>query len=225
MSYQFKNRTEAGQKLAEALSEYKGKKDVLLPALPRGGVPVAYEVAKSLMLPLDILLVRKLGVPGHEELAMGAIAWDNEYYINDNVVEQLHIPEAAIKRVITKEQEELFKRSNLYRDDLPPPEIDGKTVILVDDGVATGATMRVAVSVLKHAKAKRIVVAVPVGAIDTCKELESDVDEVVCLYTPELFYGVGQWYQDFSQTSDEEVQGILKFSSQNNDNVKKSKRV
>lgn len=214
MAYQFENRIDAGKQLAEALMEYKGRRDVLLLALPRGGVPVADEVSKALELPLDVLLVRKLGVPGHEEVAMGAIAWDHICYINNNLVDQLDIPGEAIKRVIAKEKAELLRRSNLYRDDLPPPEIKGRTVIVIDDGLATGATMHAAIAVLQHEKAARIVVAVPVGSSDTCRELEADADEIVCLYNPEPFYSVGQWYRDFSQTSDSEVQDILDIPPQ-----------
>ncbi len=214
MVYKFENRTEAGEKLAESLIEYKGKKDVLILALPRGGVPVAYEVAKVLSLPLDVLLVRKLGMPGNEELAIGAIAWDHLYFINQNIVNQFEIPNIAIKEVIIKEQTELLRRNTLYRGHTPPPIIEGKIVIIVDDGLATGATMHAAISVLHQAKAKYIVVAVPVGPYSTCRELEAEADEVVCLYTPEPFYGVGQWYNNFSQTSDKEVQHILNTSYQ-----------
>lgn len=216
MTYQFKNRTEAGQKLAEALYEYKGAKNTLVLGLPRGGVPVAFEVAKELSLPLDILLVRKLGVPGHEELAMGAIAWGNINYINRNVIRHLKISEISVNRVMEKEKENLARLNNLYRGHRSAPEVQKRTVIIIDDGIATGATMRVAIAVMHKAKARRIVVAAPVGSESTCKELEHDADDVICVYTPEPFYGVGQWYSDFSQTSDEEVQRLLLTSSNDN---------
>lgn len=213
MFEQFKDRQEAGKYLAEALLEFSNNDNSLVLALPRGGVPVAYEVASALSLPLDVLLVRKLGVPGHEELAMGAIAWDHICFINQDIVRQLGIPENAIEHVIAKEQEELLRRNNLYRDDRPPPEIEGNTAIVVDDGLATGATMKAAVSTLRQAKAAHIVVAVPVGAPSTNYELEEIADKVVCLLTPEPFYGVGRWYADFSQVSDEEVQHLLAHAS------------
>ncbi len=209
--YRFTDRKEAGKKLAEALAEYAGRTDLMLLALPRGGVPVAHEIATALSLRLDVLLVRKLGVPGHEELAMGAIAWDHIYFINHAIVEQFGITTTAIYSVMVNEQAELGRRNKLYRNNLPPPQIEGKTIIVVDDGLATGATMRVAIAVLQHMKAKHIIAAIPVGPAETCMELEADIDEVVCLYTPEPFYGVGQWYNDFSQTSDEEVLEILGF--------------
>ncbi len=218
MFQRFKNRQDAGKQLAEALREYAGKENTLLLALPRGGVPVAYEVAQELNLPLDVLLVRKLGVPGHEELAMGAIAWDHICIINHDIVGQLHISETAIEQVIAKEQAELLRRNQLYRDDKAPPHIKGNTIIVVDDGLATGATMSAAVSALGQANPACIIVAVPVGAPSTCRELEDMADKVVCLHRPEPFYGVGQWYKDFSQTNDQEVQALLGYTTHKTQN-------
>ncbi|PCI46925.1 MAG: phosphoribosyl transferase [Alphaproteobacteria bacterium] len=205
----FQDRTHAGQELATVLSKYDGKQDTLLLALPRGGVPVAYVIARQLNLPLDVLLVRKLGVPGQQELAMGAIAEDNILYINRDIVRQLDIPPAVIENIIIRETEELNRRRQLYRHDRPAPQIEGKTIIVVDDGLATGATMHAAVNALRQANVKRLIVAVPVGADSTCRELEAYADEVVCLYTPYPFNGVGRWYEDFSQTSDREVEKLL----------------
>lgn len=206
----FTNRIDAGRKLADKLTEYADRHDVLVLALPRGGVPVAYEVALKLKAPLDVFLVRKLGVPGHEELAMGAIASGGVRVLNDYVVGSLRIPESAIDAVAEKEQLELKRRENEYRDALPPPELAGKIVILIDDGLATGSTMKAAAIALKRQNPAKIVVAVPVSSRDTCEEFESEVDSIVCAVTPEPFYGVGMWYQDFSQTSDEEVRELLK---------------
>jgi putative phosphoribosyl transferase len=208
----FRDRKDAGRKLAEKLTEYAGRDDVLVLALPRGGVPVAYEVALKLKAPLDVFLVRKLGVPGHEELAMGAIASGGIRVLNDYVVNSLRIPGAAIDEVAEKEQLELKRREQVYRDSLDPPEIAGKTVILIDDGLATGSTMKAAAVALKRQSPAKIVVAVPVSSRDTCEEFESEVDSIICAATPEPFYGVGMWYQDFSQTSDEEVRELLKMT-------------
>lgn len=209
MFLKFENRNEAGRELAHALAQYKGKPGTLILALPRGGVPVAYEVAKALSLPLDIWLVRKLGVPGHEELAMGAMALDGSFHINKEITQGLDIPPHLFNQVIAKERAELARRNTLYRRNNLAPDIKGKTVIIIDDGLATGATMRAAIESLREAKASYIVAAVPVGAKETCAALETIADEVICLFKPEPFYGVGQWYKDFSQTSDEEVQFIL----------------
>jgi predicted phosphoribosyltransferase len=178
-------------------------------ALPRGGVPVAFEVAKALRAPLDIFLVRKLGVPGHEELAMGAIATGGVRVLNDDVVERLRIPFGVIDSVAANELRELERRELAYRGNRPEPEVQGKTVILVDDGLATGSTMRAAVAALRQQGPARIVVAVPVSAPQTCDEYRMGADEIVCAITPEPFYGVGQWYRDFSQTTDEEVSELL----------------
>lgn len=210
----FRDRTEAGQVLAERLAEYANRPDVLVLALPRGGVPVAYEVARALHAPLDVFLVRKLGVPGHEELAMGAVATGGVRVINEQVVRALGIPESVIDAVAAWEQKELERRERLYRGDRPPPDVRGKTVILVDDGLATGSTMLAAVKALRQQQPARIVVAVPISSPDTCELLRTEVDDVVCAVTPEPFYAVGLWYQDFSQTTDEEVRELLAQSTE-----------
>lgn len=209
MIMRYRDRTEAGQVLATELMAYANRPDVLVLALPRGGVVVGFEVAKALHAPLDVFVVRKLGVPGHEELAMGAIATGGVCVLNDEVVRMLHIPEEAIKAVIEREQRELERREHLYRDGRPAPDVKGRTVILVDDGLATGATMRAAIAALRQPQPARIVVAVPVAAPSVCEELGMQVDEIVCTQTPEPFYGVGFWYDDFSQTTDEEVHDLL----------------
>ena len=205
----YRDRAEAGRRLAAQLTDYANRSDVLVLALPRGGVPVAYEVARALHTPLDIFLVRKLGVPGHEELAMGAIATGGVRVLNEDVMRYISIPDAAIDAVAAKEQRELERREQLYRGDRPAPDVKGQTVILVDDGLATGSTMRAAAAALRQQKPARIVVAVPVSAVQTCDEYRMGVDEIVCAATPEPFHAVGQWYEDFSQTSDEEVRELL----------------
>jgi len=205
----FRDRTEAGRLLTARLEKYAGKPDVMVLALPRGGVPVAFEVAKALHAPMDVFVVRKLGIPGHEELAMGAVATGGVRVLNDQVVHVLGIPDYVIAAVVDWETEELKRRERLYRGDRPPPDVRGKTVILVDDGLATGSTMLAAVQALRQQGPARIVVAVPVAAPDTCELLKAHVDEVVCAATPEPFYAVGLWYQDFSQTTDEEVRELL----------------
>jgi predicted phosphoribosyltransferase len=205
----FQNRIDAGRRLAAKLKAYAGRPDVLVLALPRGGVPVAYEVARALRAPLDVFLVRKLGLPGHEELAMGAIATGGVRVLNPDVVRTLRIPDDVIDEVARQEQRELERRERIYRDDRPAPEVRGRTVILVDDGLATGSTMRAAVAALHRQEPARIVVAVPIGAAETCAELGSEADEVVCARTPEPFYAVGLWYRDFTQTTDEEVHDLL----------------
>jgi predicted phosphoribosyltransferase len=205
----FRDRTEAGRMLADRLKKYAGKPDVIVLALPRGGVPVAYEVARALHAPLDVFVVRKLGIPGHEELAMGAVATGGVRVLNDQAVRGLGIPEYVIDAVANWERQELQRRERLYRGDRPPPDVRGKTVILVDDGLATGSTMLAAVQALRQQGPARIVVAVPVASPDTCELLKAYVDEVVCAATPEPFYAVGLWYQDFSQTTDEEVRELL----------------
>ena len=209
----FRDRTEAGRLLAARLEQYAGKPDVMVLALPRGGVPVAYEVARALPAPMDVFIVRKLGVPGQEELAMGAVATGGVRVLNDQVVKGLGIPEYMIDAVVKWETEELKRRERLYRGDRPPPDVRGKTVILVDDGLATGSTMLAAARALRQQGPARIVVAVPVAAPDTCQLLKADVDEVVCAATPEPFYAVGLWYRDFSQTTDEEVRELLERSA------------
>jgi predicted phosphoribosyltransferase len=211
----FQDRMEAGQALAKALAAYRGRPDVLLFALPRGGVPVAHEVAQALSLPLDIWLVRKLGMPGQEEFALGAIAMGGVRYINPEYVEMSGIGKKNLEQVIAKEEAELQRRNALYRHGRPVPPLKGKTVIVIDDGLATGATMRAAVESLRQMRAQKIIVAVPVGSASACTALSPLADDVVCLHMPEPFYGVGQWYRDFSQTSDEEVQEILSTYKKN----------
>jgi putative phosphoribosyl transferase len=205
----FKNRSEAGRFLAEQLSAYANRPDTLVLALPRGGVPVAYEVAKALGAPLDVFLVRKLGLPGHEELAMGAIATGGVRVLNPEVVEYLRIPEEVIDEVTARERLELERRERLYREGRPALSPRGRVVILVDDGLATGSTMLAAVLALRQQQPASIVVAVPVAAKQTCEELRTVADEVVCAVTPDPFYAVGLWYEDFAQTTDEEVRELL----------------
>ena len=206
----FHDRTEAGRSLAERLApEYAKRNDLIVLALPRGGVPVAYEVARALGAPLDVFLVRKLGLPGHEELAMGAIASGGVRVLNADVVRTLNVPEEVIDRVARRELAELARRERAYRDDHPPPDVRGKTAILIDDGLATGATMRAAAEALRQLEPARVIVAVPVAAPETCDEFREHVDEIVCLLTPDPFHAVGVWYEDFRQTSDEEVRELL----------------
>ncbi|HYE64764.1 MAG TPA: phosphoribosyltransferase [Pyrinomonadaceae bacterium] len=205
----FRDRTDAGQRLAQQLTDYANRPDVLVLALPRGGVPVAYQVAEALNAPLGVFLVRKLGVPGHEELAMGAIATGGVRVLNEEVVQYLRIPSEVIDAVAADEQQELERRERTYRDDRPAPDVRGRTVILVDDGLATGSTMRAAATALRQQHPASIVIAVPVSAPQTCDEFRSEVDDIVCAMTPEPFQGVGRWYDDFSQTTDEEVRDLL----------------
>ena len=204
----YRDRIEAGKRLAEKLTEYANRADVLVLALPRGGVPVAFEVARALHAPLDIFLVRKLGVPGHPELAMGAIATGGVRVLN-----YLDVPGEVIDAVAASEQRELERRERLYRGTRPAPDVKGETVILVDDGLATGSTMRAAAAALRQQQPARIVVAVPVSAVQTCDEYRMGVDEIVCAMTPEPFHAVGLWYKDFSQTTDEEVRHLLELST------------
>ena len=218
----FKNRADAGRKLAAKLTRYADREDVLVLALPRGGVPVAYEVAKELKAPLDVFLVRKLGVPRHEELAMGAIASGGVRVINEELISYLGIPDEVIDAIAAIEQRELERRMVAYRDDRPPPEVKNRIVILIDDGLATGSTMRAAAASLRLQKPRRIVVAVPVSSPETCNEFRSEVDEIVCAVTPQHFQGVGLWYDDFSQTSDEEVRELLKRAVQRERHVASS---
>jgi erythromycin esterase-like protein/predicted phosphoribosyltransferase len=204
----FRDRREAGRLLAEKLAAYANRPDVLVLALPRGGVPVGYEVARALSAPLDVFVVRKLGVPGYEELAMGAVATGGVRVLNDQLVERLGIPESLIDAVAARERQELARRERLYRGNRPPPDVRGRTVILVDDGLATGATMYAAIEALRQQNPARIVVAVPTASPETCEEMKTKADEVICAITPEPFHAVGRWYRDFSQTTDEEV-GVL----------------
>lgn len=205
----FRDRADAGRRLASLLRSYAGRGDVLVLALPRGGVPVGYEVARALGAPLDVFLVRKLGVPGHEELAMGAIASGGVRVLNRDVVSALGIPPAAIEAMAAREARELERREREYRGDLLPPDVRGRTAILVDDGLATGSTMRAAIQALRRQQPAAIVVAVPVAAAETCAELAPLVDDMVCAATPHPFRAVGLWYEDFSQTGDEEVRELL----------------
>ncbi len=206
----FANRSDAGRRLAQDLLEYKGRNDVVVLALPRGGVPVAYEAARELNAPLDVFLVRKLGVPGHEELAMGAIASGGVRVLNTDVLRALDIPGNVVNAVTEREQHELERREQEYRDGRPAPELAGKLVILIDDGLATGASMRAAVQGVRAQNPARIVVAAPTGAPETCAQFEQIADQIVCDTMPEPFYGVGTWYEDFGQTSDAEVRELLK---------------
>jgi len=214
MNRPFANRVEAGQVLAELLAAYRGRRDVIVLALPRGGVPVAYEVAQALGTPLDVFLVRKLGVPGHEELAMGAIASGGVVAVNDDVVEALKISPDTVMAAAESERPELSRREAIYRGGRPPLELSGKIAILIDDGLATGSSMRAAVAALRKKAPSRIVVAVPIGAASTCAEFQAIADECVCALTPDNFRAVGLWYDDFSQTDDEEVCDLLARAAQ-----------
>ena len=205
----FQDRTDAGRQLADRLTDYAHREDVLVLALPRGGVPVAHEVARALRAPLDVFLVRKLGVPGQEELAMGAIASGGVRVLNRPVVYALDISEDEIESVARDELRELERRERSYRDDLPFPSVRGRTVILIDDGLATGASMRAAVEALRLRQPAKIVVAVPIAAPSTVEEFKSIADDIVCVDTPEPFHAVGLWYEDFSQTTDQEVHDLL----------------
>ena len=205
----FADRRDAGRRLARLLSRYSGRSDVVVLALPRGGVPVAVEVAAELVVPLDVILVRKLGVPGHEELAMGAIASGGTAVRNEEVIGALGIPEEAIRRVADREFQELERREREYRGQKPPADVVGRTVILVDDGLATGSSMRAAVGAVRAQGARRIVVAVPVASSDACAEFRTEVDEVVCALIPDHLFAVGQWYDDFTQTTDRDVKELL----------------
>lgn len=206
----FKDRHDAGKQLAGRLSRYAGDTHAVVLALPRGGVPVAFEVAAALRFPLDVFLVRKLGVPGHEELAMGAVASGGIRVLNEEVIQSLSISEKQIAAVATQEEQELRRRQAAYRGDRPEPQIEGKTIILIDDGVATGASMRAAVAAIRKTGPTRIVVAVPTAASETCEAFGREVEEMICLHTPQPFYSVGQWYEDFSQTTDREVVDLLR---------------
>jgi putative phosphoribosyl transferase len=205
----FNDRADAGKKLAKKLSEYANRSDVIILALPRGGVPVAFEVAKELNVKMDVFIVRKLGVPGNEELAMGAIVSDNIRVLNEDVIRSFQIPQSVIDEVAVNELRELERRERLYRGNRPKPDISGSTVILIDDGLATGATMRAAAAAVRTKNPAKIVIAVPTAASDTCSAFENEVDKTICVATPEPFYGVGAWYEDFSQTTDKEVCELL----------------
>jgi putative phosphoribosyl transferase len=212
---QFEDRVEAGRVLAEALQAYRGRRDVIVLALPRGGVPVGYEVAHSLGVPLDVFVVRKLGVPGYSELAMGAIASGGVRVLNEDVIAAIGPKaEEAIELVAIAELAELHAREKRYRGDRPPPDLHGRCVILVDDGLATGATMRAAVRAVRQREPSEVVVAVPVAAESSCLEMREEADAVFCAMTPDHFYGVGQFYRHFSQTSDEEVSELLRRAAE-----------
>jgi putative phosphoribosyl transferase len=205
----FQDRRDAGRRLASALGKYAGRPDVLVLALPRGGVPVGFEVAAALGAPLDVFVVRKLGVPGHEELALGAMASGGVVVFNENITAELDLPQHALDEVIRRETKELARREGLYRGGRPALDVRRRTVILVDDGLATGASMRAAVSALKAAGPARVVVAVPIASPETCAELGEEVDDIVCAVTPVPFYAVGRWYEDFTPTPDDEVRALL----------------
>jgi putative phosphoribosyl transferase len=206
-SMSYRDRRDAGRALAEQLSRYKGCSDLIVLALPRGGVPVAYEVAHALGAPLDVFVVRKLGYPGQEEYAIGAIASGGVQVLNPFAIDG--VSELQLGHIVARERAELARREALYRGSKPPVDVRGRTVIVVDDGLATGSTMRAAVAALRQRDPARLIVAVPVGAEDTCQQLRSEADEVVCPSTPSPFRAVGLWYQEFPQTSDEEVHRLL----------------
>ena len=210
----FQNRRDAGKRLASLLHEYAGVKNVLVLGLPRGGVPVAYEVAQALHAPLDVFVVRKLGVPGQEELAFGAIATGGVRILNSSVMEHARITEEEVETVSRAETKELERRERAFRGGRAAPQIEGRTVILIDDGLATGATMRAAIMALRQQHPARIVVGVPAASPESCAEFQDEVDDIVCAVTPDPFYSVGSWYDDFSQTTDEEVQDLMDRVSQ-----------
>lgn len=210
----YHDRTDAGRALASRLANYAGRNDVVVLALPRGGVPVAYEVARVLNAPLDVFIVRKIGVPGQEELAMGAAASGGMRVLNDDVVRGLGIPSQVIDRMTEVAMHEIERRERLYRDGAPLIDVRGRVVILVDDGLATGATMRAAVTALRTQNPARIVIAVPVAASATCDAFRGEVEEIVCAQEPPMFFAVGQWYRNFEQTTDEEVHDLLQRARQ-----------
>jgi predicted phosphoribosyltransferase len=206
----FHDRREAGRRLVDKLRGYEGFEGLVVLALPRGGVPVGYEIARGLGAPLDVFIVRKLGLPGREELAMGALASGGVRVLNQRLVKRLGIPEELIERVATEEGKEIARREREYRGGRPPLSVQGKTVLLIDDGLATGATMRAGVLALRGRAPQEIIVAVPVASADTCEALRSDADDVVCAMTPKPFRAVGLWYEHFEQTSDDEVRELLR---------------
>jgi putative phosphoribosyl transferase len=214
MTVQFLDRRDAGRQLASKLADYADDPKVLVLGLPRGGVPVAYEVARALHTPLDVLVVRKLGVPGHRELAMGAIASGGLRVLNVDVVKALGISPAAVESVAHKEMLEIERQQRTFRGNAPLPKLSGRTIIVVDDGLATGSTMRAAVGALRQSNPARIIVAVPVAAAETVRRVREEADSVVCLSAPPDFHAVSMWYEDFSQTSDEEVRDLLESASQ-----------
>lgn len=209
----FDDRADAGRKLAARLGAYARRKDVIVLGIPRGGVPVAFEVARALEAPLDVFLSRKLGVPGQEELAFGAVASGDVRVLDQQIIEAVGVSEQQIEQTTQNVKRELERRERAFRGSRPPLKVDGLTVILVDDGIATGSSMRAAINALRQMKPARIVVAVPVAPVSTCNRLQHEVDELVCLYTPESFFAIGQFYGDFSQVPDEEVAGLLQRSA------------
>lgn len=209
MTWRFTNRAEAGRLLAQRLTAYSGRSDVIVLALPRGGVPVAYEIALALTVPLDVFVVRKIGVPHHRELAMGAVAADGTYVVNRSIIEELQITGDEFIAEFHNELREAQRREKAYRDGLPPPVLQGKTVILVDDGLATGSTMEAAVDSVRRQGCKEVVLAVPVAPVDTQARFGAIVDQMICMFTPQPFYAVGTYYIDFAQTGDDEVRTLL----------------
>ena len=205
----YRDRRHAGQVLAQRLTDFTDRPDVIVLALPRGGVPVAFEVAQALHAPLDVFIVRKLGVPGREEYAMGAIASGEVCVLNHEVVDWLGISQADIDAVLQAERLELARREHLYREARPVPSLHARTVLLIDDGLATGSTMRAAIRACRQQQPRHLVAAIPVADADVCESLRNEADEVVCASTPEFFQAVGRWYEDFSQTSDDEVRALL----------------
>ncbi len=210
----FQNRVEAGHQLAIKLGAYAGRKDVIVLGIPRGGVPVAFEVATALKAPLDIFLSRKLGVPGEEELAFGAVATGGVRILDQDLIEELNLSERDIAQITKTVKAELERRERTYRGTRPSVQVEGKTVLLVDDGIATGSSMRAAIEALRQMRPARLVVAIPVAALHICKRLRSEVDELVCVHTSEFFYAIGQFYADFSQVTDEEVTELLQRAAQ-----------
>jgi predicted phosphoribosyltransferase len=209
MQQRFQDRTEAGQVLAEQLGKYHNTPDLLVLGLPRGGVPVAYEVAQALDAPLDVFVVRKIGVPGHKELALGALASGGIRVLNDEVVQQLDLGKDAIDELTSEEQQEVVQREQRYRGERSMPSISGRTVILVDDGLATGATMRAAVAAVRQQQPAQVIVAVPVAPPQVCDDMRQKADDVICAVTPSMLGGIGGWYANFKQTTDDEVQQLL----------------
>ena len=210
MTERFLDRSDAGRQLARALApRYAGRADLVVLGLPRGGVPVAYEIATALDAPLDVFIVRKLGLPGHEEFGIGAIASGGLRVVDENALRTYGVDPAMLERIVERERQELERRERLYRDDRPLPDLRGRVAVLVDDGLATGSTMRAAVAALHVEAPREIVIAVPVGARETCEAMATEVDDLVCLWTPEPFYAVGLWYDDFDQTLDAEVHDLL----------------
>ncbi len=210
----YRDRLDAGRVVASQLMRYADHPDVVVLALPRGGVPIGYEVARALDAPLDVFLVRKLGVPGQEELAMGAVATGGTIVLNDDPVRAYRIPSHVIEAVAAKELRELARRERVYREDRPPPDVEGKIVILTDDGLATGSTMLAAIEAVRQRLPASVVVAVPVAARDTCEQVAEKVDDIVCAATPEPFQAVSLWYEDFTQTTDDEVRSLLALANE-----------